>query len=118
VRVHELPPSYNAMVTVSPVHARGAKIYHFFAGNRSELADSLFEHLIRQFEETRTVDWTAVDQCVSRDHPWMPPYWPRRLWQTGNRLAALRLALANLPARLTRAASGRTAGAPEQATVR
>jgi hypothetical protein len=118
IKAHELPPAYNAMVTVSPLHARGAKIYHFFAGNRAELSDSLFEHLIRHFETTRTVDWQAVDYCVSRDHPWMAPYWPRRLWQTGNRLEAIRLAVANLPARLAKAAFGRQPKAPEGASAR
>jgi hypothetical protein len=118
VRAHELPPSYNAMVTVSPVHARGAKIYHFFAGNRTELADSLFEHLIRHYYEKREVDWATLDRCVARDHPWMPPYWPRRLWQTGNRAEAVRLALAKVPVRLARLALGRRADAPEGASVR
>jgi hypothetical protein len=116
--VRELPASYNAMVTVSPVHACGAKIYHFFAGNRSELADSLYEYLIRQFEVTRSVDWSAVDHCVARNHPWMAPYWPRRLWQTGNRFEAVRLALAKLPARLARGAFRRRTDAPEGAAAR
>jgi hypothetical protein len=118
VRVHELPASYNAMVTVSPVHAIDAKVYHFFAGNRAELADSLFEHLIRHFEATGKVDWATLDHCVSRNHPWMPPYWPRRLWQTGNRLEAVRLALLNLRARLGRGTSNRQSKAPEGVTAR
>lgn len=111
VRVEDLPVAYNAMVTVSPVHARRAKIYHFFAGNRTDLADTLFEHLIRHFDATGAVDWATVDRCVALDHPWVPPYWPRRLWQTGNRLLAARMALANLPARLARALGSR----PKQA---
>jgi hypothetical protein len=118
VRVRELPPSYNAMVTVAAVHARDAKIYHFFAGNRAELQDSLFEHLIRRFEETRTVDWDAVDHCVARNHPWMPPYWPRRLWQTGNRQEAVRLGLGNLPSRLLKSVFGQKTREPEGATAR
>jgi hypothetical protein len=118
VRVHELSPRYNAMVTVSPVHAIGAKIYHFFAGNCVALEHSLYEHLIRRFEVTGAIDWAAVDFCVRRNHPWMPPYWPRRLWQTGNRAEAIRLAVANLPSRLSRSLSGRRADAPQGVTAR
>ncbi len=102
VRVRELPPSYNAMVTVSPVHARGARVYHFFAGSFTTLSGSLYQHLLDHFAARREVDWAAVDRCVALDHPWMPPYWPRRLWQTGNRALAVRHFLANLPGRLTR----------------
>ncbi|MGH7171116.1 MAG: hypothetical protein ACRELG_12630 [Gemmataceae bacterium] len=90
VRVRELSPAYNAMVGVHPVYARGAKIYHFFIGNVSDLGDSLFEHLLRHYQATRTIDWASIDHCVAIDHPWMPPYWPRRLWQTGNYGLALR----------------------------
>lgn len=104
VRIHELPVSYNAMVAVSPLHAREAKIYHFFAGNQTEMSDSLYEHLIHYFESSGKVDWAAIDRSVATNHPWMPPYWPRRLWQTGNRVQAVRLALTNLPRRLTRIA--------------
>jgi hypothetical protein len=101
VRVRELPPAYNAMVTVSPLHARGAKIYHFFAGNRETLDDSLYEHLIKHCEATGEIDWEAIDRCKAIDHPWMCPYWPRRLWQTGNRSLAIQVALQRVPARLS-----------------
>ena len=99
LRVHELPPAYNAMVTVAPVLARGAKIYHFFTGNRVELGDSLYEYLLQHLQETGIIDWETIDECVALDHPWMPPYWPRRLWQTGNRWRAVKLFLKNLPQR-------------------
>ncbi len=102
VRVRELPAAYNAMVTVSPLHARGAKIYHFFAGSFTTLEGSLYQHLLDHFDAHHAVDWAAVDRCVAIDHPWMPPYWPRRLWQTGNRALAVRHFAANLPGRLAR----------------
>ena len=57
IRVHELPPEYNAMVLVHPSHAKRAKIYHFFAGNNEKFGDSLFEHLIMHFEINRLIDW-------------------------------------------------------------
>jgi hypothetical protein len=90
VSVRELPPAYNAMVTVHPSHARGAKIYHFFAGNISSMPDLLLEHLLHEYAASGEVDWDSIDRCVALDHPWLPPYWPRRLWQTGNRWRALR----------------------------
>jgi hypothetical protein len=102
VRAKELPASYNAMVTVAPVHARGAKIYHFFAGSFATLEGSLYQHLLDHLEARREVDWATIDRCVAMDHPWLPPYWPRRLWQTGNRALAVRHFVANLPARLAR----------------
>ncbi|HVL15245.1 MAG TPA: hypothetical protein VM529_21925 [Gemmata sp.] len=89
LRVKELDTRYNAMVRVHPIHSRGAKIYHFFAGNTADMGDSLLEHLIRHFDASGEVDWEAIDRCVALDHPWMPPYWPRRLWQTGNRVRAV-----------------------------
>jgi hypothetical protein len=96
IRVHELPPAFNAMVMVHPSLARGAKIYHFFAGNQVTMGDTLFEYLLQHYEATGTIDWESVDRCVAMDHPWMPPYWPRRLWQTGNRWRALWAAGAKL----------------------
>ena len=36
--VLELPPAYNAMVTVHPVHARGARVYHFFTPRSPSVA--------------------------------------------------------------------------------
>jgi hypothetical protein len=77
------------MVRAHPRHARRARILHFFAGNVSSLDDSLLEHLVTVYDAEKRIDWEAVDRCVALDHPWMPPYWPRRLWQTGNRLRAL-----------------------------
>lgn len=113
VNVLELPPAYNAMVLTHPVHARRAKIYHYYASACTTFGDSLFEHLIRHYETTRAVDWQAVDRCVAMDHPWMPPYWPRRLWQTGNPLRAIRERLFGgrrpMRGRASEAASGSTA---------
>jgi hypothetical protein len=97
VKVREMDTSYNAMVPVHPIHARRAKIYHFFAGNQTTTTDTLFDYLIRHYETTGEIDWQAVDRCVAMDHPWMPPYWPGRLWQTGNRGLAVGLALTSLP---------------------
>ena len=91
VKVFELPTAYNAMVGVHPVHARGAKILHFFYNSvESDTGSvSLIGHLIRHLDATGEVDWDSLDRCVALDHPWMPPYWPRRLWQTGNRVRAV-----------------------------
>jgi hypothetical protein len=89
LHVHELDTSYNAMIAAHPRHARRARVYHFFAGNTPKRDGTLLEHLITVFDAEGRIDWEAVDLCVSMDHPWMPPYWPRRLWQTGNRLRAL-----------------------------
>lgn len=89
--VLELPPAYNAMVTVHPVHARGARVYHFFTVNRDAWRQTVFEHMLAQAERGGELDWSAVDRCVAMDHPWLPPYWPRRLWQTGNRAKAVGL---------------------------
>jgi hypothetical protein len=104
--VNELDVRYNGMVAAHPVHARGAKVWHFFAGNVPDTSGTVLEHLIRRFDATGEVDWPTVDRCVAMDHPWVPPYWPRRLWQTGNRRLALRHGLAKwLPGRR---AGGRT----------
>jgi hypothetical protein len=103
--VLELPPAYNAMVTVHPAHARGARVYHFFTVNPDAWRQTVFEHLLAGFERTGEIDWAAADRCVAMDHPWLPPYWPRRLWQTGNRGRAVRL----YAAKLFRKALGRTA---------
>ena len=98
--VLELPPAYNAMVTVHPVHARGARVYHFFTVNPDAWRQTVFEHLLSGVERTGEIDWEAVERCVAMDHPWLPPYWPRRLWQTGNRAQAVRLYAAKAVRRL------------------
>lgn len=98
--VLELPPAYNAMVTAHPVHARGARVCHFFTGNPAAWRQTLFEHLIGQTERGEGLDWDLVDRCTAMDHPWLPPYWPRRLWQTGNRAKAVRLYAAKAVRRL------------------
>lgn len=90
MKIVELPTSYNAMVSVHPYHARTAKIYHFFVGNLDDLGQTLFAYLLIKYKETGLIDWEAIDRCVKLDHPWMPPYWPKRLWQTGNRLTAMK----------------------------
>jgi len=98
--VLELPPAYNAMVTVHPVHARGARVYHFFTVNPDAWRQTVFEYLVGQAERGEELDWATADRCVAMDHPWLPPYWPRRLWQTGNRGRAVRLYAAKAVRRL------------------
>ena len=89
LRVLELPAAYNAMIAAHPVHARGAKVLHFFAGPSALADNTLLGHLVRHLGATGEIDWPGFDRAVALDHPWVPPYWPRRLWQTGNRLRAV-----------------------------
>lgn len=93
VRVLELPSAYNAMVAAHPVHARGARVLHFFAGADAVHGGTLLGHLMRHLDATGEIDWAGLDRAVRLDHPWTPPYWPRRLWQTGNRARAVVTAL-------------------------
>lgn len=99
--VRELPPAYNAMLTVHPVHARQARVYHLFAGSPGAWDGMLYPHLLDHLGRTGEVDWAALDRCVAIDHPWLPPYWPRRLWQTGNRGRAVREYVRRLAGRRT-----------------
>ena len=87
--VVELPPAYNAMVSVHPALARGAKVYHITVGNSSAEDDTLFGHLLRHLDATGDVDWATIDRCVARDYPWVGPDWAWRLWHTGNRRRAV-----------------------------
>ncbi|MEM8668650.1 MAG: hypothetical protein AAGG48_14110 [Planctomycetota bacterium] len=98
--VTELPSCFNAMATVHPRHAIGARVYHYFAGNRLSLDGTLFEYLISYFDEHRAVDWETLDRAISIEHPWMPPYWPKRFMKAGRPYLALKHWLINrLPAR-------------------
>ncbi len=101
-KVHELPPAYNAMVLVHPVHARTAKIYHFFAANQQAWKRTLFEHLLDYLYQHGEMDWAALDHCVAMDHPWMPPYWAWQLWHSGSRARAVALFLRRVAAKLGR----------------
>ncbi|MDY3561489.1 hypothetical protein R5W23_002767 [Gemmata sp. JC673] len=93
VRLLELPAAYNAMVAAHPVHARGAKVLHFFAGPAALAGNTLLGHLVRHLDATGEIDWPSFDRAVARGHPWVPPYWPRRLWQTGSPVRAVATAL-------------------------
>ena len=84
---------HNAMILAHPYHSRGAKVYHFFTGGVKPGSNTLADHLITRYLASGAIDWAAVDRCVEMDHPWVPPYWPRRLWQTGHRGMAVRLFL-------------------------
>jgi hypothetical protein len=108
--VNELDIRFNAMVAAHPCHARGAKVYHFFAGGTKPGTNTLADHLITRYLATGEIDWPTVDRCVAMGHPWVPPYWPRRLWQTGHRGLAVRLALGGLPRRLLRTLRGNRGG--------
>ncbi|QDU18682.1 glycosyltransferase family protein [Urbifossiella limnaea] len=98
--VAELPPAYNAMVSVHPALARGAKVLHVTVGNSLVGDDTLFGHLLRHLDATGDVDWPTLDRCVARDYPWVGPDWAYRLWHTGNRRRAVVRAVAGRLARL------------------
>lgn len=99
--VAELPPAYNAMVSVHPALARGAKVLHVTVGNSLVGDDTLFGHLLRHLDATGEVDWATLDRCAARDYPWVGPEWAYRLWHTGNRRRAVLHVLATRLARLT-----------------
>ena len=88
--VRELPICFNAMVAAHPRHARDARIYHFFAGNKQNFGDSLFGHLVQHYELNQEVDWPTLNKAVAMQYPWMPPYWPKHLWQAGLRMHAIK----------------------------
>jgi len=93
--VTELPSCFNAMVTVHPRHAVGARVYHYMAGNRKSLDGTLFEHLIEFYGEHRAIDWPTINHAISLEHPWMPPYWPMRFMKAGRPYLALKHWLIN-----------------------
>jgi hypothetical protein len=90
LKILELDTSYNAMVAAHPSHAKNAKILHFYAGNVPDGSGTILDSLIRQYSEENVINWDLIDESTRRDYPWMPPYWPRRLWQTGNRAFAIK----------------------------
>ncbi|HEU4648417.1 MAG TPA: putative nucleotide-diphospho-sugar transferase [Gemmatimonadales bacterium] len=94
IEVGILPVPYNAMVTVAPRFARGARILHFYASElRSrERAVTLLEYLVAHRRATGTVDFAAIARARRRNYPWMVTEGIRRNWETGHYLNAAYLA--------------------------
>jgi Nucleotide-diphospho-sugar transferase len=94
IQVGILPVPYNAMVTVAPRFARGARILHFYASEfpSRERADTLLEYLVAHRRATGTVDFEAIARARRRNYPWMVTEGIRRNLETGHYLDAAYLA--------------------------
>jgi hypothetical protein len=90
IRVGILPVPYNAMVSVAPRFARGARILHFYASGfpPREHAVTLLEYLAAHRRTTGTVDFEAIARARRRNYPWMVAEGIRRNLETGHYLTA------------------------------
>lgn len=80
----ELDSRYNAIVRDRPSEAKRGCILHFCASNL-DFHTTIMGYLInRVVEPPWSINWEAIDRCVSGGHPWGPPYLPHLLWRSHN----------------------------------
>ena len=69
-RLHVLPASYNAQISMNPLLLRGAKILHFFTKDLESRDDTIAHIAARRLKSEGILDKSGLQRAIASGNPW------------------------------------------------